>query len=214
METRNKGPAANPKKYSSVVSDTAPLSIHITVHKLNGNNYLEWSQSVELVVDGRGKLGYLTGDVKALKEGEEGYNIWRSENSLVTTWLLNSMDSSISKPHMFMKTSKEVWDSVKGTYSDLENFSQNFELKTKLWQSKQGNRAVTSYYNEMVASWQELDQCYDDKWENTDDYIRHQKHEENDRVFMFLAGVNRALDEVKGRILGRRPLPSIREVFF
>lgn len=40
------------------------------------------------------------------------------------------------------------------------------------------------------------------------------KREENDRVYMFLAGVNRSLDEVKGRILGRKPLPSIREVFF
>ena len=29
----------------------------------------------------------------------------------------------------------------------------------------------------------------------------------------FLAGVNRNLDEVRGRILGRKPLPSIREVF-
>ena len=30
---------------------------------------------------------------------------------------------------------------------------------------------------------------------------------------MFLAGVHRSLVKVKGRILGRKPLPSIREVF-
>ena len=39
------------------------------------------------------------------------------------------------------------------------------------------------------------------------------KREENDQVYMFLAGVSRNLDEVKGRILGRKPLPSIREIF-
>ena len=39
------------------------------------------------------------------------------------------------------------------------------------------------------------------------------KREEKDQVYMFLAGVSRNLDEVKGRILGRKPLPSIREVF-
>ena len=33
------------------------------------------------------------------------------------------------------------------------------------------------------------------------------------RVFEFLAGLNRDLDDVRGRILGRRPLPSTREVF-
>lgn len=65
----------------------------------------------------------------------------------------------------------------------------------------------------MVALWQELDQCYDDKWENTNDFVRCRKREEHDRVYMFLAGVHRSLDEVKGRILGRKPSPSIHEVF-
>ena len=61
----------------------------------------------------------------------------------------------------------------------------------------------------MVTLWQELDQCYDDVWENANDLARFKKQEENDRVYMFLAGVNRNLDEVKGRILGQKPLPSI-----
>lgn len=64
---------------------------------------------------------------------------------------------------MFMKTAKQAWDSLRETYSDLENSSQIFEIKTKLWQSKQGHSDATVYYNEMVALWQELDQCYDDK---------------------------------------------------
>ena len=135
------------------------------------------------------------------------------KNSLVMAWLLNSMDASIAKPHMFMTTAKEVWDSVRETYSDLEIFSQIFELKTRLWQSKQGQRSVTNYYNEMVAWWQELDQYNDDVWESQADFLQHKKREENDRVFMLLAGINQNMDEVKGRILGRRPLPSIREVF-
>ena len=39
------------------------------------------------------------------------------------------------------------------------------------------------------------------------------KREENDRVFVFLAGLNKNLDEVRGQILGQKPLPTIREVF-
>ena len=39
------------------------------------------------------------------------------------------------------------------------------------------------------------------------------RREENDRVYMFLAGLTRSLDEVRGRILDRKPLPSIQEVF-
>ena len=36
---------------------------------------------------------------------------------------------------------------------------------------------------------------------------------EKDRVFDFLAGLNKELDEVRGRILGREPLPNSREAF-
>ena len=39
-------------------------SLQITTHKLNGKNYLEWSQSVKLAIDGHEKLGYLTGETK------------------------------------------------------------------------------------------------------------------------------------------------------
>ena len=219
MEDNSPNSSSQTQNTSFPVSPMAnhPSSIHssmlITGHRLNGKNYLEWSQSVKLAIDGRGKLGYLTGEIKEKKSSDDGYNTWRSENSLVTAWLLSSMDASIAKPHMFMKTAKEVWDSIKETYSDLENSSQIFELKTMLWQSKQGDRDVTAHYNEMVSLWQELDQCNDVECESARDLARHNKREENDIVYIFLAGVNRSLDDVKGRILGRKPLPSIREVF-
>ncbi|XP_030442099.2 uncharacterized protein LOC115664291 [Syzygium oleosum] len=185
----------------------------LTVHRLNGQNYLEWAQSVKLAIDGRGKLGHLTGEVKEPEKSNPSWKIWRFENSLVIAWLINSMEPTIGKPHLFLPTAKDVWDVVRETYSDLENSSQIFELKTKLWQLNRGIREVTIYYNEMVTLWQELDQCYDDTWKSPTDCKRQMKREENDRVYMFLAGLNRSLDEVRGRILGRKPLPSIREVF-
>lgn len=191
----------------------SPLSMQITVHRLTGRNFLEWSQSVKLAIDGRGKLGYLTGEIVEPSPSEPSYSVWRSENSLIMAWLLKSMDVSIAKPHLFMHSAKDVWDSIRATYSDLENSSQIFELKTRLWQFKQEDRDITTYYNGMVALWQELDQCHDDVWESPVDCARQKKREENDRVFMFLAGVNRSLDDVKGRILGRKPLPSMRDVF-
>uniref|UniRef100_A0A803Q6L9 Uncharacterized protein n=1 Tax=Cannabis sativa TaxID=3483 RepID=A0A803Q6L9_CANSA len=93
------------------------------------------------------------------------------------------MDASITEPHMFMST------------------------------SKQGQRDVTSFYNKMVAWWQELNKYNDDVWESQTDLLQHKKREANDRVFMLLAGINKNMDEAKSRILGHRPLPSIRDVF-
>ena len=98
-------------------------------------------------------------------------------------------------------------------YFDVENSSQIFKLKTKLWKSRQRDRDVTTYYNEMVTLWRELDLCYEEEWDCPTDSVRHKKREEHDRVYVFLVGLNQELDEVIGRILGRKPLPSIREVF-
>lgn len=58
---------------------------------------------------------------------------------------------------MFLQTDKDVWEVVRERYLDLENFSWIFDLKTRLWQSKQGDQYVTTYYNVVVTLWQELD---------------------------------------------------------
>ena len=192
---------------------TSHSSFQLTIHKLNGKNYLEWAQSVKLAIDGRGKLSHLNGEVSKPAANDPNLKTWRSENSLVIAWLINSMEPAIGKPHLFLPTAKDVWEAVRDMYSDLENSSQIFDLKSKLWRSRQGDREVTTYYNQMVPLWQELDLCYEDEWDCPNDSVRHRKREENDRVYVFLAGLNQNLDEVRGRILGRKPLPFIREVF-
>ena len=63
------------------------------------------------------------------------------------------MEPTVGKSHLFLPTAKDVWDVVQDMYSDVDNSSQIFELKTKLWKSRQGDRDVTTYYNEMVTLW-------------------------------------------------------------
>ncbi|KAK3036194.1 hypothetical protein RJ639_030264 [Escallonia herrerae] len=71
------------------------LSLQLTSHKLTGKNYLEWAQSVKLAIDGRGKLGHLTGDVRQPAAGDPSLSAWRFENSLIMAWLINSMEPTI-----------------------------------------------------------------------------------------------------------------------
>ncbi|KAL6311483.1 hypothetical protein AAG906_025584 [Vitis piasezkii] len=61
------------------------------------------------------------------------------------------MKPAIGKTYMSLPTAKDVWDAIRETYSDAKNASQIFELKTRLWQMKQGDREVTEYYTEMLA---------------------------------------------------------------
>lgn len=126
---------------------------------------------------------------------------------------MNSMKPSIGKNYLFMPTARDIWEAVREMYSDAEDSSQIFEIKTKLWQLKQGERDLTEYYMEMTTLWQELDLCVEEEWDCSKDRTRYKKQLENERVYEFLAGLNRELDDMHGRILCRRPLPSPREVF-
>ncbi|XP_073224569.1 uncharacterized protein [Cicer arietinum] len=188
-------------------------ALKVEIQKLNGKNYVEWSHTARLILDGNGKYGFLTGEVQMPATTDPNYRFWKSENSVIIVWLLSNMESTIRKSFMFLPTAKEVWEAVKETYSDIQNSFQIFDLKSQLWHAKQGDRDVTTYYNELMTLWQELDLCYDDHWKCCEDSVLFLKRQENDRVFMFLVGLNKRLDEVRDRILENIPLPSLRETF-
>ena len=107
--------------------------LHLTVEKLNGKNYKEWAQAIKLIIDGKGKLGFLIGETwRPPLTNAAASQKWRSENSFITSCLINSMKPTIGKTYMFLSTANDVWDAIRETYSDAENASQIFELKMRL----------------------------------------------------------------------------------
>lgn len=118
---------------------------------------------------------------------------WNFENSMVTAWLVNSpcpMKPSIKETYLFLSTARDVWDTMKEIYSDFESASQIFEIKTRLWPTKQGSREVTEHYMKMVNNWQELYLSLGEKWECLGDRSRYKKEIGNERVYEFLAALN------------------------
>ncbi|RVW16064.1 hypothetical protein CK203_022478 [Vitis vinifera] len=95
---------------------------------------------------------------------------------------------------------------------DVEN-SMIFELTLKLGEIRQGEDNVTKYFNSLKRIWQDLDLFKTYEWKSTEDGLHHKKTMEDNQIFKFLAGLNVDFDEVRGRIIGRQPLPSIGEVF-
>lgn len=166
-----------------------------------------------MYIRGRGKIGYLTGDKKAPAPEDPTYTTWDAETSMVMTWLVNSMDEDIGSIYMCYSTAKELWDSVNQMYSDLRNQSQVYELTLKLGDIRQGEDSVTKYFSSLKGLWQDLDLFNDYEWKSTEDANHYKWTVEAHRIYKFLAGLNVEFDEVRGRIIGRTPLPSVGEVF-
>ena len=83
---------------------------------------------------------------------------WRSQfeemafRKLSNYCLVDKLYGTNSRKTAFISAhSQRCVDVVRDMYSDVDNSSQIFELKTKLWKSRQGDRDVKTYYNEMVT---------------------------------------------------------------
>ena len=192
-------------------SENSP--IQITTIRLNGDNFLRWSQSVRMYIRGRGKIGYITGETEEPDLDDPTYATWDAENSMVMTWLVNFMIEEIGANYLCYPTTKELWDNVSLMYSDLGNQSQVYELTLRLGEIRQGEDCVTKYFNTLKRFWQDLDLFNDYEWKSPEDCNQHKKMVDTGRIFKFLAGLNVEFDEVRGRIIGRNPMPSIGKAF-
>ena len=57
----------------------------------------QWSQSVLMFICDKGKDDYLTGAIDKPGEEESGYIVWKIENNMVMSWLINSMTNEIGE---------------------------------------------------------------------------------------------------------------------
>lgn len=166
-----------------------------------------------IFVCGKGKEDYLTGVAVQPKETSPNYRTWKAENNMVMCWLLNSMTNETGENFMYYKTAKEIWDAVHESYSNKDNTSAIFEIKGILHDLRQGESSVTDYFNQLIHHWQQLDMLEDVMWSCPEDSKRYKQIQDRERIYKFLLGLNQELDEVRGRILSIKPLPSVREVF-
>ncbi|KAL6314405.1 hypothetical protein AAG906_022488 [Vitis piasezkii] len=142
-----------------------------------------------------------------------GQNYLQCENNMVMSWLVNSMTTDIGENFLSFDTAKEIWDIAKETFSDKENTSEIIQIEGILHDLRQGNLTITEYFNTLTRLWRQLDTFEVHNWNCVTDGLFYKKIVEGKCVFKFLLGLNKNLDQIRGRIMGVKPLPSLREAF-
>ncbi|KAF7808226.1 sacsin isoform X2 [Senna tora] len=200
--------SSNANEFSGNAENSVLL---LTRHKLTGQNYLHWSRSMIMFITGKGKEDYLTISTKPQPDDPK-FKTWNAENQLVMSWLINSMDLEIGQDFMFFASAAEIWKAAKESYSDVENTAELFEIKGALHDLKQGELSVPQYFNTLNRYWLQLDMFECPEWKCSEDAETYKKLVEKERIYKFLLGLNKSLDNIRGRILSVKPLPSLREV--
>ncbi|KAJ7954402.1 Retrovirus-related Pol polyprotein from transposon TNT 1-94 [Quillaja saponaria] len=188
-------------------------SLQISPMKFDGNNFLAWSRSCLLFIQARGLYGYVIGSKSKPADGDPLLESWISENSLVMSWLINSMQPQISRGYLLLDSADKMWTALCQTYSQVGNDIQVFELRKKLHETTQGELTIAQYFAELSGLWQELDYYQEYQPVHPADAASYKKVVDKERVYDFLAGLNLEYDQIRVQVLGRDPFPNLRQSY-
>jgi transposase InsO family protein len=206
----------NDKPEKPLPNSSAAIHYHdaLTPERLDGRNYVEWSLNAQNKIRDRKRWGYVTGTKAAPKDQKsEEYETWEDENCLVKSWLLDSMTKETRFLFIRLATAKEIWETVKETYSVNQDASRAYQLYREVISTQQNGGSVITYFSKLQRLWQEYDAINDCTMECPKDVEKYNKMVNSQRVYVFLAGLDSHLDGVRGRILATTPLPNVQSVY-
>ncbi|EXC02059.1 hypothetical protein L484_024023 [Morus notabilis] len=188
MSTSETTISSNPSEESDYVQKTGDLQNIRASNRLNGKNYLIWTQIVRTYLKGKGRLNHLLG--KGPETKDIAFEAWDEEDSMIMSWLWDSMEPTISDTCIFLTNAKQIWDYIHRTYSKARDDAQVYEIKIKTGATKQGDKSVTEYANLLQNLWQELDHYRVIEMKCPEDATILKNFIERDRIYDFLAGLN------------------------
>ncbi|GKD51335.1 ribonuclease H-like domain-containing protein [Tanacetum coccineum] len=83
-------------------------------------------------------------------------NQWDMCNSVVFTWILNSLSSDLYVGAIYAKTAFELWTDLKDTYDKVDG-SAVFNLHKSINSLSQSGASLADYYNNLYSLWKQFD---------------------------------------------------------
>ncbi|XP_035838049.1 uncharacterized protein LOC110900632 [Helianthus annuus] len=97
--------------------------------KLKGTgNYVVWSSAMKLALEAKNKYGFIDGKCENSKDDDVLANQWDRCNSVVLTWLLNSISEELFLGQVFSKLASEVWTDLKELTTMWKQFDAMLHL--------------------------------------------------------------------------------------
>ncbi|KAL0366821.1 UNVERIFIED_CONTAM: Retrovirus-related Pol polyprotein from transposon RE1 [Sesamum radiatum] len=181
---------------------------------LTGNNYLNWSFGIKRALSAKMKLGFIDGTSVKPNAGHPHFEQWIRVDSMVTTWILNSISKDIVEAFMYTKSSRNHWLDLEQRYGEC-NGPQLYQLQREICSMTQGNATLSSYFTNMKRLWDEMlelkptQQCTCDGC--TCGALKGMVA--FTQLMQFLMGLNDSFEGVRHQILVMDPVPSINKAY-
>ncbi|KAF7119628.1 hypothetical protein RHSIM_Rhsim13G0000300 [Rhododendron simsii] len=189
----------------TIVTPDLPRSI--TSKKLDGLNYLSWAHAVKVYLRGKRQSKFIT-DLPPPK-GDASLPEWEEEDSDLMCLLWHSLEPHIATTVEFCDTSKQIWDALAESFSQLNNVSRVFELYEKICVTKQSGKSLSEYYSTLKSLWDQLLQHRP----FTSDLQQQRCYWEDFMVASLLFGLDTDLSGFKDQILAGETLPTAANAY-
>lgn len=193
-----------------IQQDTSGFPVSII---LNETNYMLWSQLMEMRIGARNKVGYLTGAVAKPAPNDPNYATWITENHKVKSWIIESMSPHLMQRFIRLITAREIWEAVSKTFYDGSDETRLFELNQQSFSTTQNGRPLSTYYNELVAIFQEIDHRSTSHEESVEGIVQLHAAMMRLRVHIFLSGLDSEFDQIRGEILRKEPKMDLEAAY-
>ncbi|KAF7815825.1 uncharacterized protein G2W53_029794 [Senna tora] len=94
---------------------------------LDGRNYWAWSIGVKTALEAKDKIGFIDGSMAPPKDAEE-FKKWKKVDSMIKSWLTNSISKEISDLFIFCLSSKALWDILEERYGFLMGLTPSYDV--------------------------------------------------------------------------------------
>jgi len=200
-------PCLDPSSPYHIHPSENPSSVSISP-ALDGNNYHSWSRSFRMALISKNKIGFLTGTIPPPDVHNSSYPSWERCNTLVMSWLLNSLSPPIAQSVIFLDRASDIWTNLRERFSQSD-LLRIAELQEEIYSLKQGSRSVTDYFTTLKSMWEQLDHLRP----YTNCTCSAQSYHQQDFIIRFLKGLEEHFSVVRSQILLMDPLPSVNRVF-
>ncbi|GJV99825.1 ribonuclease H-like domain-containing protein [Tanacetum coccineum] len=92
----------------------------VTIKLTSIENYKVWSIAMTFALRNHNKLGFIDGTCKRDKTNLALANQWDMCNSVIVTWILNSLSSELFAGAIYAKNAYEMWTDLKETYDKVD----------------------------------------------------------------------------------------------
>lgn len=122
--------------------------------KLDDTNYLQWKQQVEGVLRGTKMVRFvvspqippvfLTDAAREAGTENPAFTEWEEQDSLLCTWILSTISSSLLSRFVRLRHSYQVWDEVH-SYCSTQMRTRSRQLRSELRSITKGPRSIADF---------------------------------------------------------------------